>query len=144
MITYCNIQIVEAHNTLFTMLFQGYIIVLQTLLVSGYILVIIIVCQHSCSQDITTSSTLLFIVSKGAKQSSTIPDPGYKWESDKLLVRHHNESQEVNPFPAGNHKAHINRRTQRHSKHKTEKKHKRSTKVYRLGTVSKIFYSRGT
>ena len=42
-----------------------------------------------------------------------------------------NEGQEVSPFPAGNHKAHINRRTQRHSKQKTEKKtlniHKRST-----------------
>ena len=39
-----------------------------------------------------------------------------------------NESQEVSPFPAGDHKAHINRRVQRHSKHKTEQKHKRSTK----------------
>ena len=39
-----------------------------------------------------------------------------------------NESQEVSPFPAGDHKAHLNRRAQRHSKHKTEKKHKRSTK----------------
>ena len=39
-----------------------------------------------------------------------------------------NESQEVNPFPAGDHKAHINRRAQKHSKHKTEKTHKRSTK----------------
>ena len=38
-----------------------------------------------------------------------------------------NESQEVSPFPAGDHKAQINRRTQRHSKQKTEK-HKRSTK----------------
>ena len=41
-----------------------------------------------------------------------------------------NESQEVSPFPACNHKAHINRRTQRHSKHKTvktKKIHKRST-----------------
>ena len=33
-----------------------------------------------------------------------------------------NESQEDSPFPAGDHKAHINRRAQRHSKHKTEKK----------------------
>ena len=32
-----------------------------------------------------------------------------------------NESQEVSPFPAGDHNAHINRCTQRHSKHKTEK-----------------------
>ena len=39
-----------------------------------------------------------------------------------------NESQEVSPFPAGDHKAHINRRAQRHSTHKTEHKHKRSTK----------------
>ena len=39
-----------------------------------------------------------------------------------------NESQEISPFPAGDHKAHINRRAQIHSKHKTEQKHKRSTK----------------
>ena len=32
-----------------------------------------------------------------------------------------NESQRVSPFPAGGHKAHINRRIQRHNKHKTEK-----------------------
>ena len=31
-----------------------------------------------------------------------------------------NESQEVSPFEAGDHKAHINRRAQRHSKHKKE------------------------
>ena len=39
-----------------------------------------------------------------------------------------NESQEVSPFPAGDHKAHINRRAQRHSKRKTEQKRKRFTK----------------
>ena len=38
-----------------------------------------------------------------------------------------NQSQEVSPFPAGDHKAHINRRAQRYSQHKTEK-HIRSTK----------------
>ena len=32
-----------------------------------------------------------------------------------------NESQEVSPFPAGDQKAHINRRAQRHSKYKMEK-----------------------
>ena len=32
-----------------------------------------------------------------------------------------NESQDVSPFLAGDHKAHINRRPQRHSKHKIEK-----------------------
>ena len=31
-----------------------------------------------------------------------------------------NESQEVSPFPAGDHKASINRRTQKHNKNKTE------------------------
>ena len=35
-----------------------------------------------------------------------------------------NESQEASPFQAGDHKAHMNRRAQRHSKHKTEQKHK--------------------
>ena len=54
-----------------------------------------------------------------------------------------NESQEGSPFPAGDHKAHINRRPQRHSKHKTEKKPiKDPQKKYRLGTVGKIFYWR--
>ena len=43
-----------------------------------------------------------------------------------------NESQEVSHFPASDHKAHINRRAQRHSKHKTEKNiHKRSTALER-------------
>ena len=32
-----------------------------------------------------------------------------------------NESQELSPFPAGDHKAHINRRVQRQDKQKTEK-----------------------
>ena len=31
-----------------------------------------------------------------------------------------NESKELSPFPAGDHKTHINRRAQRHSKHKRE------------------------
>ena len=45
-----------------------------------------------------------------------------------------NESQEVSPFPAGDHKSHINRRTQRHSKHTVRKNikiHKRSTALER-------------
>ena len=53
-----------------------------------------------------------------------------------------NESQEVSPFPAGDHKAHIKRQAQRHSKHKTEKNIKDPQKKYRLGTVSKIFHWR--
>ena len=42
-------------------------------------------------------------------QSSTTPDPGYQWESDKLTVIHPFESQEVSPFPADDHKEKINR-----------------------------------
>ena len=50
-----------------------------------------------------------------------------------------NESQKVSPFPAGDHKAHINRRTQRQIKHKTEKNIKDPQKKYHLGTLSKIY-----
>ena len=52
------------------------------------------------------------------------------------------DSQEVSPFPAGDHKAHINRRAQIYSKHKTEKNIKEPKKKYRLGTVSRILYWR--
>ena len=55
-----------------------------------------------------------------------------------------NESQEGSPFPAGDHKAHINRRAQRHSKHKTEKTLKDPQKKYRLGTVSKNIFKAPT
>ena len=37
-------------------------------------------------------------------QSSTTPDPGYQLESDKPTADTTNESQEVSPFPAGDHK----------------------------------------
>ena len=70
-------------------------------------------------------------VSKGAKVRSRynkVPhlaqDTNGKVTNSQLDTT--NESQEVSPFPAGVHKAHINRRAQRHSKHKTEQKHKRS------------------
>ena len=53
-----------------------------------------------------------------------------------------NESQEANPFPAGDRKAYINIRAQIYSKHKTEKIKKDPQNKYRLGTVSKIFYWR--
>ena len=93
------------------------------------VIVILKLHHHVASQHIQN----FLEVSKGAKirnrvQSSTTPDPGYQWVSDKLTADTTNESQEVSSFPAGDHKAHINRRAQRHSKHKTEQKHKRSTK----------------
>ena len=45
-----------------------------------------------------------------------------------------NESQEVSTFQAGDHKAHINRRAQRHSNHNTEKK----TYVCLFGSLRRI------
>ena len=69
---------------------------------------------------------------------STTPDPGYQWESDKLTVDTTNESQEVSPFPAGDHKAHINRRAQNIANTRQNKNIRDPQKKYRLGTVSKI------
>ena len=72
-------------------------------------------------------------VSKGAKirnRYNHVPhltkDTNRKVTNSQLDTT--NESQEVSPFPAGDHKAYINRRAQRYSKHKTEKKHKRPSK----------------
>ena len=67
-------------------------------------------------------------IDKFQRSRLTAPDPGYQWESDKLTVDTTHESQEVSLFPVGDHKEHINRQEQRHNKHKTEQKHKRSTK----------------
>ena len=33
-------------------------------------------------------------------QSSTIPDPGYKWESDNVTIRHHKREPRGQPFPS--------------------------------------------
>ena len=53
-------------------------------------------------------------VSKGAKIRNRYNqvlhlNQDTKWESDKLTEGTTNESQEVSPFPAGDHNAHINR-----------------------------------
>ena len=63
-------------------------------------------------------------------------------ESDKLTEDSTNESQEVSPFPAGDHEAHINRRAQNIANTRQNKNIKDPQKKYRLGTVSKIFYWR--
>ena len=80
-------------------------------------------------------------VSKGAEiriQYNQVPhltkDTNEKVTNTQLGTT--NESQEVRPFPAGDHKAHINRHAQRHSKRKTEKHIKDPQKKYSLGTVS--------
>ena len=77
---------------------------------------------------------MLYKVSKGAKKIrnryNQVPhltqDTNGKVTNSQLDTK--NESQEVSPFPAGDRKAHINRRAQRHSKHKSEQIHKISTK----------------
>ena len=46
-------------------------------------------------------------------------DTNWKVTNSQLYIT--NESQEVSPFPEGDHNAQINRRAQRHNKHKTEK-----------------------
>ena len=68
----------------------------------------------------------IFKVSKGAKirnRYNQVPhltqDANGKVTNSQLDTT--NESIEVSPFPVGDHKAHINRRSQRHSKQKTEK-----------------------
>ena len=77
-------------------------------------------------------------VSKGAKirnRYNQVPhltqDTNGKVTNSQLDTT--NESQEVSPFPAGDRKAHINRRTQRHrKKHKAEKNIK---KMYKRSTT---------
>ena len=67
-------------------------------------------------------------VSKGAKiRNRYIQVPHLTQDTNGIVTNSQNESQDVSIFPAGDLKAHINRRAQRHSKYKT-KKHKRSTK----------------
>ena len=61
-------------------------------------------------------------------QSSTTPDQDTNGRVICVQLDRTDESQEVSPFSAGGHKAHIIRRVQRHSKHETEQKHKRFTK----------------
>ena len=66
-------------------------------------------------------------ISKGAKirnRYNQVPhlthDTNVKVKNSQLDST--NESQEVSPFPAGDHKTQINIHTQRHNKHKTEEK----------------------
>ena len=85
-------------------------------------------------------------VSKGAKirnRYNQVPhltqDTNGKVTNSQLDTT--NESQEVSPFPAGDHKAHKNRRAHKGIANARQKKNiKDPQKKYRLGTVSKIFY----
>ena len=53
-----------------------------------------------------------------------------------------NESQEVSPFPSGDHEAHITDAHKDIASTRQNKNIKDPQKKYRLGTVSKIFYWR--
>ena len=90
-------------------------------------------CGFNRKRGLAETDSLFIKVSKGAKirnRYNQVPhltqDTNGKVTNSQIDTT--NESQEVSPFSAGDHKAHINRRAQRHSKHKTEQKHKRSTK----------------
>ena len=81
-------------------------------------------------------------VSKGGKIRNRYNQvPHLPQDTNSIVTNSQNESQEVSIFPAGDHKAHINRRAQRHSKYKT-KNIKDPRKKYRLEMVRKIFYWR--
>ena len=83
-------------------------------------------------------------VSKGAKirkRYNQVPhltqDTNGKVTNSQLDTT--NESQEVSPLLAGDHKAHINRRAQNIANTRQNKNIKDPQKKHRLGTVSKIF-----
>ena len=78
-------------------------------------------------QDIKVSNVIIVIkVAKIRNRYNEVPHLAQDTNGKVINVQLDttNESQEVSPFPAGDHKAYINRRAQRHSKHKTEQKHK--------------------
>ena len=54
------------------------------------------------------------------KESSTIPDKDTNGKVTTTQLDITNESQEVSPFPAGDHKVSINRRARKHNKNKTD------------------------
>ena len=65
---------------------------------------------------------------------------GTEWESNKNTINITNKSQNVSPFPAGDHKAVMNRRkSMRNTRHNSKND---PHKKYRLGTISKINYWR--
>ena len=90
--------------------------------------------ENSSSSDQTFGPVVpkVIKVSKGAKirnRYNQVPQltQDTNCKVTNLQLDATNQSQEVSPFPAGDHKAHINRRTKRHSNQKTEK-HKRYIK----------------
>ena len=85
-------------------------------------------------------------VSKGAKtrnRYNQVPPltQDTSGESDKLTVKHHKREPRGQPFPSRRpQSAYKQTCTKAKQTQDRKKTHKRSTKKYRLGTVSKIFY----
>ena len=88
---------------------------------------IVLVTHSECAADISRNIK----VRKMAKnqetiQSSATPGPGYYMGKLQKTMNITNKSQEVNPFPAFDHKAAMNRRE--NMRNTRRKKHKWSTK----------------
>ena len=75
-----------------------------------------------CNTTVRLGKYIIIKVSKSAKIRNRYNQVPHLTQDTNGKVT--NKAKEVSPFPAGDHKAHINRRAQRHSKHKTEKTHK--------------------
>ena len=78
---------------------------------------------HCCKRSVKLQR--IWKISKGAKIMNRYKQVPHLTQDTNGKVTYSqldttNESQEVSPFPAGDHKAHINRRSQRHSKHKKD------------------------
>ena len=91
-------------------------------------------------KKIFTQAEIRAIVSNGAKIRNRYNQVPHLTQGTNGKVTNSqpdttNVSQEVSPFPAGDHKAYINRHVQRHGKYKTEKNIKDPQR-------SKIFYWR--
>ena len=92
--------------------------------------------KHHAQKTVLPVTSYLVKISKGAKIRNRYNQVPHLTQDTNgkvinLQLDTTNEGQEVSPFPAVDHKAHINIRVQRHSKHKTEQKHKKSTKEVR-------------
>ena len=78
-------------------------------------------------------------------QSSTTPDPGYQWESDKLTADTTNESQEASHPPPPQQATTKHTQTDAHkdtANTRQNKNKKDPQKKHRPGTASKIFHWR--
>ena len=78
------------------------------------------------ANDVYITKEVSFQVRKGAKMRNRYNQVPHQtqdtiWKVTNSPLYTTNESQEVSLFPAGDHKAQINRRAQRHNKHKTDK-----------------------